>query len=310
MTIAAAWTRNLKGCHELVLVTDSRLSGDGRTFDACTKVITLPREDCAIAFAGFSGHGYPMMQQVSQAIDAHAPLKRGSLDVVELKSHILKIFDGMADSIKSSERVSSPTDITPEAEFIFGGYSWKSKEFKIWHIRYSRIAGRFEAHPPASIRKVPHVGGYRLGTAGQNGDTAIDAQVVFIGDQAKICKKLFLELLNTRDNLSHLDMEPFEVIRDMLRSSRKSETIGGSPQIVKVYQYMKSAPLGVFWPDKGTGRIHLHGRKCLGYERIDRWIIDPDTLQSQQADPISDLGVENKTADTISNNGDDFEAST
>src|SRR3954469_4813095 len=91
MTIAIAWTREISRCEELVFVTDSRLSGDGRNFDACPKVMTLPRTDCAIAFAGYTGHAYPMMQQLSFAIDAHAPLKRGSLDITQVKSHALKV---------------------------------------------------------------------------------------------------------------------------------------------------------------------------------------------------------------------------
>lgn len=289
MTIAAAWIRNVKGCKELVLVTDSRLSGDGRTFDACTKVITLPRDDCALAFAGFSGHGYPMMQQAAQAIDAHAPLKRGSLDIVELKSHILKIFDGMSDTIKSSERVSKPTDTSPEADFIFGGYSWKSKEFRIWHIRYSNNSGRFEAHPPALVKKVSDQGSYRLSRKKPRGAPDVDTQILFIGDQAENCERRLSDRLSGRADLAHLDMEPFEVIRDMLRDAKKSETVGGPPQVVKVYQYMKSAPLAVFWPDKNSGAVHLHGRRCLGYERIDRWVLDPDTLRSQLAEPNAQL---------------------
>ncbi|TBF68277.1 hypothetical protein ELG71_28665 (plasmid) [Rhizobium leguminosarum] len=116
MTIAIAWTRTISGCEELIFVTDSRLSGDGRTFDACPKTMTLPRDDCAIAFAGFTGHAYPMMQQLSFAIDAHAPLKRGSLELPQVKSHALKIFDAMSAQIKSSERLSSPTETNPEAE--------------------------------------------------------------------------------------------------------------------------------------------------------------------------------------------------
>ncbi|MBV8793918.1 MAG: hypothetical protein JO136_03175 [Hyphomicrobiales bacterium] len=131
MTIAVAWVRTIRNCEELVFVTDSRLSGDGRTFDCCPKVITLPRGDCAIAFAGYSGHAFPMMQQLSNAIDAHAPLKRGSLDMVAMKAHTLKIFDDMSALINSSERLSSPIGTYPEADFIFGGYSWIAKKFII-----------------------------------------------------------------------------------------------------------------------------------------------------------------------------------
>lgn len=76
-------------------------------------------------------------------------------------------------------------------------------------------------------------------------------------------------------------MEPFETVRDMLRDAKHSETIGGPPQVVKIYQYMSSAPLAVFWPDRTSGIVHLQGRPCLGYERIERWVLDPDFLRSE-----------------------------
>ena len=131
MTIAIAWVRTIRDCEELLFVTDSRLSGDGRTFDACPKVSTLPRGDCAIAFAGYSGHGFPMMQQLAHAISAHGPLNRGAMDVTALRTHALKIFDSMSKLIASSIHLSSPTSIEPEAEFIFGGYSWINRRFEL-----------------------------------------------------------------------------------------------------------------------------------------------------------------------------------
>jgi hypothetical protein len=68
----------------------------------------------------------------------------------------------------------------------------------------------------------------------------------------------------------------------MLRDPGRASTIGGAPQILKVYQYMSTAPLGVYWPDKASGRIVLQGRATLGYERIDRFVLDPDTLRSER----------------------------
>jgi hypothetical protein len=70
MTIAIAWVRTITDCEELVFVTDSRLSGDGRNFDGCPKAMILPRGDCAIAFAGYTGHAYPLMQQLALAIES------------------------------------------------------------------------------------------------------------------------------------------------------------------------------------------------------------------------------------------------
>ena len=69
MTVAVAWVRTIRDCQELVFATDSRLSGDGRDFDCCPKVMALPRNDCGIAFAGYTGHAFPMMLQLSMQLN-------------------------------------------------------------------------------------------------------------------------------------------------------------------------------------------------------------------------------------------------
>ncbi|MGJ8624379.1 MAG: hypothetical protein ACSHW1_16625 [Yoonia sp.] len=286
MTIAVAWVRDVKGCDELVLVTDSRLSGDGRTFDACTKAIALPRNDCAIAFAGYSGHAYPMMQQLSNAIAAHGPLLRGSLEITALKSHALKIFNSMAELILSSEKLSSPVETFPEANFLFGGYCWKSKRFEIWTILFSQSEQKFVAHPPKTVRRIEHTGKCVLSASSSlSSRERIEGKIAIAGDQSEEFVERLTAMLERKADVSSLDFEPFEVVRDMLRDERHSETIGGAPQIVKVYQYMKSAPLGVFWPNRVSGQIHLQGRPLLDYERTERWALDPDKLTSEMVTP-------------------------
>lgn len=285
MTIAIAWTRTIAGCEELVFVTDSRLSGDGLNFDASPKVVPLPRTDCAIAFAGYTGHAYPMMQQLSLAISSHAPLARRTMDLFSVRKHALKIFDAMAGQIRSSDRLSQPADVNPGAEFLFGGYSWIKKEFAFWHFRHSVTEKRFVARPAewlvhsdlagaVVVRKVKHPReGRRLG------------RILFAGDQAPLARRMLLERLNQVPETAELDWAPFEVVRDMLRDRARAETIGGAPQIVKVYQYMDSAPLGVLWPNAATGHVYLQGRQTLGYERTDRFVLDPDTLNSSAHQP-------------------------
>jgi hypothetical protein len=71
------------------------------------------------------------------------------------------------------------------------------------------------------------------------------------------------------------DMEPFEVLRDMLRSNRYS-SIGGAPQLVKIYEHMNATPFGVYWPSKDSGEATMLGRPLLNYERPSWGILDPD----------------------------------
>lgn len=121
MTVSISWIRKIRDCVELCFVSDSRLSGDGRYFDACPKILSLPRSDCAIAFAGYTGDAFPMMLQLGLAIDAHEPARRRALEIPSLRKHALKVFDGMTGLIQSSTRPKQP--VRPDATFIFGGYS-------------------------------------------------------------------------------------------------------------------------------------------------------------------------------------------
>ncbi len=147
MTVAVAWVRRIHDCEELIFVSDSRLSGDGRTFDYCPKILTLPRSDCAIAFAGYTGHAFPMMLQLGLAIDAHTPARSRSIEIAAIRKHALKVFDSMAGSIRSSKMVSVNQDVDPEASFLFGGYSWVKKQFELWSIDFSKSEKRFVATP-------------------------------------------------------------------------------------------------------------------------------------------------------------------
>lgn len=284
MTVAVAWIRPILDYQQLVFVSDSRISG-GATFDGTPKILSLPRNDCAIAFAGESGHGFSMMLQLSLAIDAYPKAKRGALDLSEVRSHARKLFDGMCPLIHS--RVLNDDDLKlPAANFLFGGYSWRAKEFKLWQISYQKAANSFRADPAPFLCYDPFWKTFKNHFRPPPHKTAV-GRVLFAGDQGPAARKLLLERLSQRANNetvpAKLDMEPFEIVRDMLRNSGlrdppDSETIGGAPQVLKVFQYRSVSSFAVFWPDR-QGRPHLHGRPCLGYEHIDKQIIDPDTLE-------------------------------
>jgi hypothetical protein len=290
MTLAIAWIRKLKDCEELLFASDSRVN-DGRNFDATPKVLTLPRSDCAIAFAGYTGHGFPMMLQLSIAIGSYEPARRGTIDLSTIMKHALKVFDGMAKLIESSPLVSAKQETAPEAEFIFGGYSWVKKTFQIWSLKYSTSEKRFVQRqaPLACYLEDQHKVVFSNKTQEQKVGRRSIGKIAFAGDHAQKARKLFASRLAASIELNHeqkgIDMEPFTVLRDMLRLPELRDpsiahTMGGAPQLVKVYQYMQTVPLGVYWPEKKTGMPHLQGRPCLAYEQIDRWILDPDTLTS------------------------------
>ena len=110
-------------------------------------------------------------------------------------------------------------------------------------------------------------------------------RIAFAGDQSKAAESRLLSLCQNRGKarlLDPIDWEPLEIVRDMLRDPARSNTIGGAPQVVKVYQYMNSATLGVYWPNSKDGTVHFQGRPVLGYEALDSYVLDPDKFQAPQ----------------------------
>ncbi len=264
MTLAIAWVRKLaEGGEELLIAADSRLGG-GRRLDCCPKIMTLPRSDSIICFAGETEFAYPLMLQLYLAIDAHSPSRDRSMDIHELRGHALRVFNSMRHSVHTY----APGMEIPETTFILGGYSWVRKKFSIWLVHYKRTERRF-AYRPAE----KWIGNFE--------------KIAFAGDWAKRGEQRLIGLLRERYKLTAdgseakgFDMEPFEVLRDILRESQPSDTVGGPPQVVKVYQHMNSRPIAVYWPDKESGKVSLVGRPLLDYENTDYWILDPDTLET------------------------------
>ncbi|PAA31756.1 hypothetical protein CJU73_01620 [Pseudomonas fragi] len=292
MTITAAWVRTLKDCKELIVISDSRLNGS-KKMDCAQKVHMLPRSDAFICFAGDTSWAYPLMHQVISAISNYERSASRAQDIVELKSHVLKIFESLRHAVHDA----SGTEGIPAAEFLFGGYSWIRKKFMIWRIHFQKGMNCFEANPAKEWKGNPWI---------------------FAGDKEHVDKarQNFSELLSSRGQAPHqvdqfkLDWEPFEVVRDMLRKVDenrifyKNESIGGAPQILKIYEHLSSRYLAVDWnisSQKDGGGIYICGRKILGYETPSMWILNPETLitrhpvHSDQVSEIVDEPVEEES---------------
>lgn len=147
MTIAAAWlAQRADGREHLYIASDSRLSG-GQRLDACPKILTLPRSDCALCFAGDTAATYPLMIQMAYAISAHEPARERSLDIARVKANLIRVFSDLVARITDAARPFQPHD----AEFIFAGYSWMKKEFRIWNIHYVANEKKFAAREAHSF---------------------------------------------------------------------------------------------------------------------------------------------------------------
>jgi hypothetical protein len=199
MTVAIAWTRRIRDCEELVFASDSRLSRDGRIFDAAPKALTLSRNDCAIAFAGLTQDAFPMMLQFSLAVSSYGPARRRSIDLSELRTHALKIFNEMAKLISTDVHVKgSPPDDLPAAQFLFGGYSWIKKEFELWKIKFDKTQNRFISVEAEWAYFNPQRQGLNIGKLAKEERERALGRIAFAGDQAPKARRLFSQEMTRR----------------------------------------------------------------------------------------------------------------
>lgn len=269
MTVAAAWIRKVNQCEELILVSDSRLCG-GHRWDECPKIFTLPRGDCAICFAGCTDYAYPIMIQLYFMTQELIRINTRSMDIVELNGYILKHVNHLWQSVYDKVDVN---DIS-ENEFIFCGYSWVSKTFKIWRYIYSKSDGCFRQCPSNNS----HMGCF--------------GKIAVVGDMKRDFVRKLNGILFQRYGIACRDysgngfnMEPFETMKSMLQESDGSSTIGGAPQMVKIYQHMNCRPIGIYWPEKTSNAFEnrtLIGRKMFTFEDTEFWFMDPNTFVTNQ----------------------------
>jgi hypothetical protein len=213
MTVSLAWLRMVGKTRELVVATDSRLRC-GRAWDCCPKILTLPRTDVAISFAGDTDDAYPLMLQMSSAAANYSRARNRAMDIRDLKGHTLRVFDAMRNLISDLPKGSTspgPANIS----FILGGYSWQKKEFLLWHLKHASRLGKFTATPAGSLR----------GSGGEK-------RIAIEGDyKNEVGRRLVQKLkAKSRFNSGGFDMEPFEVLRDIIRTN-EFPCIGGAPQV-------------------------------------------------------------------------------
>ena len=254
MTISIAWVATRSdGREDLYFASDSRTRGV-RVLDVSPKILMLPRTDAAISYAGDTIAAYPMMLQISNAIAAHQPALERNLDIGELKKHLLRVLTDMLASVQDFVEGFDTTD----GQFLFGGYSWRSKRFRLWTFYYEKASKAFRAREVTTFNP-------RLKVA------------AFIGSFAKTYRQSLAKALYTARDGPPVFLQPLKILADSLRAAGPHDDIGGAPQVVRIGPHMNSRALCVAWGE--DKRSFLFGRPLFDYEHCDCWTIDPDSNQ-------------------------------
>lgn len=247
MTLAVCFVRQLPdraNRRELVFASDSRLSG-GQRFDAGQKIFELPRPDSLFAFAGDCSYAFPWMLQLRAAISAYSRSSDTRYPLSEAKGHMIRVFDALYKQLYGFPvGQSHPCDAEPPVQFLLGGYSWHLKGFRVWKIELNQDR-RFVAQNCRSF--------------------------CFIGDReaVKEARTRTVLLLKERGrSTSEIDMEPVEVLSAIIAEAKHSG-VGGTIQIAKVYEYLRSQFFSTLLTDSsspGTSE-YVFGRRLLQYEQ-------------------------------------------
>lgn len=243
VTLCIAWIRKVKQAYELCLAADSCLSGGDR-FYAAPKIFTLKRGDCAFACAGSTDYFYPIAEHVVRAVELNQPILDRAIDFLDLKHFILDIINKSLFEIKEVCGYDKNNDNGPDFSVLLCGYSWKKKDFYIFCIEFDSHLRKMVA------KKVKTTCGQFLGVIG-------DREYI-----SKVRYSIFKELNGDK----FMNMEPLKVLCEYLDNSSIT-TIGGYPQMVKIYPFMKTLPFG-FIHEKASGDkfITYMGRPMLEYE--------------------------------------------
>ncbi len=254
MTLCVAWLREVGDDKELVFATDSCLSG-GERWHSGVKLFELPRNDCLICFAGDTKRTYPLILNLISSIKFDAHLSNTNTDLTEVLDYLTNLFTYLCNSIIDYGTLDFK-NVLGDFQFLFGGWSWKQNDFRLWKLEYKHDTKAFT-------------------------HDEVDQENMFftlIGDNLEQAEaKLTEEISQNGKTLSRrFDMEPFKVLVRMIRD-KNCTTIDGAVQIAKIYPPGATEFFGVYWPSVEGGKKTFLGKDVNTENNPSVKFIDPDT---------------------------------
>lgn len=275
MTLVALWVRRNATLSELVAVSDSRLSG-GESWDRCPKLMPLPRPATAIAMSGDATTAYAFLLQAMNACLLLDGNEAGRTDIRYLANKLRDAYNESRSGVTDYPSFLDRPDV-PVLDVVLFGWSWRRLRFEAYSYSYDP-SGELKMHTIRDLEETVPYGVY------------------FAGDRRVAAKKRLEEILHERaaprvlrgqqDSVeqarnANLDWEPIEVLQDLI-ADPGARTVGGVPQMLKIYQYGISE---AFVWRTNTGDF-FGGREVKHGERFDRRIacFDDGKLVLRQSD--------------------------
>ena len=265
MTITLAWVRQNKDTTELLVASDSRLRSRG-SLDQTQKIFRLERGDCCLGFCGDAQVAYPLSVQVSSTLNNFIRTRTRAADVTDLPDTIGNVLSNLLSSWDL--KVDEIAQEIAHTRILFAGWSWRFRRFEIGQF----VAEGASFHYHRSKARLPHPWREKK------------RSLVFLGDYERDYMESLSQVLNRRHGSQpprtskkitvNFDYEPAEALLAFLRRSRVEQSfpsIGGAPQILKIYPYGSDLPLVV---RESPSEHYLLGRKLFDWEKTGYPILD------------------------------------
>ncbi len=168
--------------------------------------------------------------------------------------YLTRLFTSLCHSI-TDYGTQQYKGVLGDFQFLFGGWSWKASEFKLWKLEYNHEAGAFV----------------------HNESNRDEMFYTFIGDELERSHELLGDEISKSGKIlsSRFDMEPFKVLVAMIRDPSYSN-IDGAVQIAKIHPPGTTEFLGVYWQSV-EGKKTFLGKEVNFENNPAVKFIDPDT---------------------------------
>jgi hypothetical protein len=263
MTLVVAWLRKNGTLHELVIASDSRISG-GESWDSCPKIVLLARPATAIAMSGQATEAYAFLLHAVNTCSLLEGNKTGRIDLGYFANKLRDTYADLRNHVKDLPNNQSKPDV-PKLEVALYGWSWRHLAFEAYRYTYEQ-SGALKMHPINLAIDRPYPC-HLMGDVASAADRRLKRLMLSRGlprpmrgdpNAANVAAKAFL------------DWEPLEVLVDMIKDE-EVRTVGGVPQVIRVYQYGECEPF--VWRTS-HGIDYFGGRQVQAVERFDRRIME------------------------------------
>lgn len=257
MTLVAIWVQQHRTLSELVAVSDSRISG-GESWDSCPKIVPLPRPATAIAMSGDATVAYAFQLQAINACLLLDGNENGRMDIGYLARKLKDVYDNSRRNVGDLPVGQTAADI-PELDVVLFGWSWRRLSYEAYSFRYVRN-GILEMRMIHAHNSLHPYGVYFTGDA--KDEAKIRLRQIIKNRNPEACIK-------SRSNFHHSELrwEPLDVLLSMINDP-EVRTVGGVPQIMKIYQYGLHETF--VW--RSGSKDYFGGRELGDAERFDRRI--------------------------------------